>query len=108
MLEYTHWQMRNIRELRELAPDPLAELHPTTAGEYGVIDGDWIFVETKKGKIKVKVITTDDIMAGVVNIMHGWPEDLNQNVLTDLENRDPVTGYPELRALACKISKASQ
>ena len=108
MLEYTHWQMRNIRELRELAPDPLAELHPTTAGEYGVIDGDWIFVETKKGKIKVKVTTTDDIMAGVVNIMHGWPEDLNQNVLTDLEHRDPVTGYPELRALACKISKASQ
>jgi len=31
MLEYTHWQMRNIRELKELAPDPSAELHPTTA-----------------------------------------------------------------------------
>jgi hypothetical protein len=39
--------------------------------------------------------------------MHGWSEDLNQNVLTDLEQRDPVTGYPELRALACKISKAA-
>jgi anaerobic selenocysteine-containing dehydrogenase len=52
MLEYTHWQMRNIRELRELAPDPAAELHPTTAGEYGVSNGDWIFVETKKDKIK--------------------------------------------------------
>jgi len=50
MLEYTHWQMRNIRELRELAPDPSAELHPTTAGEYGVSDGDWIFVEMKKVK----------------------------------------------------------
>ena len=48
MLEYPHWQMRNIRELRELASDPAAELHPTTAGEYGVSNGDWIFVETKK------------------------------------------------------------
>jgi thiosulfate reductase/polysulfide reductase chain A len=52
MLEYARWQMRNIRELRELASDPAAELHPTTAGEYGVSNGDWIFVETKKGKIK--------------------------------------------------------
>jgi hypothetical protein len=34
MLEYTHWQMRNIGELRELASDPEAELHPTKAGEY--------------------------------------------------------------------------
>jgi anaerobic selenocysteine-containing dehydrogenase len=107
MLEYTHWQMRNISELRDLAPDPIAELHPTTAGEYDVVNNDWIFVETKKGKIKVKVSTTDDIMVGVVNIMHGWSEDLNQNVLTDLDVRDPVTGYPELRALACRISKTA-
>jgi anaerobic selenocysteine-containing dehydrogenase len=106
MVEYTHWQMRNIGELRELAPDPIAELHPTTAGEYDVGAGDFIFVETKKGKIKVRVAMTDDIMPGVVNVLHGWSGDFNQNVLTNVEPRDPVTGYPELRALACRIRKA--
>ncbi|MBI2853949.1 MAG: hypothetical protein HYX87_03395 [Chloroflexi bacterium] len=31
---------------------------------------------------------------------------INANVLTALEPRDPVTGYPELKALACRIKKA--
>jgi anaerobic selenocysteine-containing dehydrogenase len=107
MVEYTHWQMKNIKELRELAPDPMAEIHPTTAGEYGVGNGDWMFVETRKGKIKVRAATTDDIMPGLINVLHGWSDDLNENVLTQLEPRDPVTGYPELRALACRISRVN-
>lgn len=103
--EYTHWQMRHIPELRELAPDPVAEIHPSTAAEYGVWENDIIIVETKKGQIKVKAKTTTDIRPGVVNVLQGWAEELNQNVLTDVEARDPVTGYPELRALACRIRK---
>lgn len=105
ILEYTHWQMRHIPELRELAPDPVAEVHPDTASQYGVSDADMILVETKKGQIKVKVKTTEDIMPRVVNVLHGWAGKLNQNVLTDVEAQDPVTGYPELRALACRITK---
>ena len=104
--EYTHWQMRHIPELRELAPDPAAEIHPSTAAEYGLADGDMIIVETEKGQIKVKSKTTADIRPGVVNVLHGWAEELNENVLTDVEARDPVTGYPELRALACRIRKS--
>lgn len=103
--EYTHWQMRHIPELRKLAPDPVAEIHPDTASRYGIGDADMILVETKKGQIKVKVKTTEDIMPGVINVLHGWAEELNENVLTDVEAQDPVTGYPELRALACRIRK---
>ncbi len=103
--EYTHWQMRHVPQLRRQAPDPVAEIHPDTAGAYGIVDGDMIVVETGKGQIKVKAKTTGDIMSGVVNVLHGWAEEVNQNVLTDLEPRDPVTGYPELRALACQIRR---
>jgi anaerobic selenocysteine-containing dehydrogenase len=106
MAEYTHWQMRYVTRLRESAPDPVAEIHPETASEYGIVDDDMIFVETKKGQIKVKAKTTEDLASGLVNVLHGWEEELNQNVLTDLEPGDPVTGYPELRALACRIKKA--
>jgi anaerobic selenocysteine-containing dehydrogenase len=105
MVEYTHWQMRHIPELRELAPEPVAEIHPGTASEYGIGDGDMIVVETRKGQIRVKAKKTEDIMPGVINVLHGWAKELNQNVLTELEPRDPVTGYPELRALACRIRK---
>jgi anaerobic selenocysteine-containing dehydrogenase len=103
--EYTHWQMRHVPQLREMAPDPLAEIHPETAKQHGIADGDRVVVETKTGQITVKVKTTDDLMPGIVNVLHGWAEALNQNVLTELKPSDPVTGYPELRALACRIRR---
>jgi len=104
--EYTHWQMRHIPGLRKMAPDPVAEIHPATARKYGVAHGDAVRLETRAGQITVKASVTTDILPGVVNVLHGWTEQSNQNVLTPLEARDPVTGYPELRALACRMERA--
>jgi anaerobic selenocysteine-containing dehydrogenase len=98
--------MRHVPELRKLVPDPRAEIHPDTAVRYGIRDGDLVIIETKKGQMKIKVKTTDDLLPDIINVPHGWAKELNQNVLTDMEPRDPVTGYPELRALACRIKKA--
>jgi anaerobic selenocysteine-containing dehydrogenase len=106
MVEYTHWQMRYIPELRKLAPDPEAEMHPGTAARYGIQDGDLIVVETRKGQMTIKAKITDDLLPDLVNVPHGWAKGLNENVLTEMDPRDPVTGYPELRALACRIRKA--
>ena len=33
------------------APEPLAEIHPDIAAEYGIADGDMMNIETTKGKI---------------------------------------------------------
>jgi len=104
ILEYTHTQFRNVPQLRQSAPEPIAEIHPDTAIEYGVADGDTIAVETRKGQIKIKVRTTEDLLPNVVSIPHGWTE-ANANLLTELEPRDPVTGYTELKALLCRIRK---
>lgn len=106
VVEYTHWQMKNIRDLRELAPDPIAELNPGTAAEYNIRDGEWMIIETRKGRIRVKASATEDMKPGVVSVLHGWSGECNQNMLTELEPRDPVTGYPELRAIACRIRPA--
>ena len=105
ILEYTHYQMRDIPQLRQLAPHPIAEIHPSTAGRYGVADGDAIYVETKNGQVRVNVSTTEDLAPQVVNILHGWGGEASANLLASVENRDPVTGYPELRALAGRIKK---
>ncbi|MEE8414222.1 MAG: molybdopterin-dependent oxidoreductase [Dehalococcoidales bacterium] len=103
-LQYTHTQFRNVPSLRREAPEPLVEIHPDTAREYGISDGDMISVETPKGAIKMKVSLTEDLIQTVVSIPHGWPE-ANANLLTSLEPRDPITGYTELKALLCKIKK---
>ncbi len=104
ILEYTHTQFRNVPQLRQSAPEPIAEIHPDTAIKYGVADGDTIAVETRKGQIKIKVRTTEDLLPNAVSIPHGWAE-ANANLLTELEPRDPVTGYTELKAMLCRIRK---
>lgn len=102
--EYIHSQLRNFPELRRIFPGPLMEIHPSTAAKYGVVNGEAVFVETKKGKIKIKAKLTEDIAPQVVSIAHGWAE-ANVNLLTDIELRDPIGGYPEDKALVCRITK---
>ena len=101
---YTHTQFRNIPSLRKQAPEPLAEMNPETAAKYGIKEGDMVAVSTVKGEITMRATTTKDLHAGIVSIPHGWTE-ANSNVLTQLEPRDPITGYTEMKALLCAIRK---
>lgn len=103
--EYTHTQLRGVPSLEKTAPEPLAEIHPQTAAKYGIAEGDRMTVETTKGKIAMRAKTTDRLLPGVVSIPHGWAK-ANANELTELEPRDPVTGYTEMKALLCRVAKA--
>jgi anaerobic selenocysteine-containing dehydrogenase len=104
--QYTHWQMKNIPQLRELAPEPLAWINPSSVKDPNISNGDLIIVETKMGSIKVRTSITDDIMPGVVSLTHGWEGELNANNLVDTKPRDPITGYAEFRNVACRVKKA--
>jgi len=105
ILYYTHGQHRNIKALKEKIPEPFAEIHPKTATQYGIKDGDPIVVESNRGKIKVKARVTQDILEGVVSIPHGWPREANVNLLTDVHCREPIMGYPQMKSQLCSIRK---
>ena len=104
ILEYWHSQYRNVPGLRHRVPDPAVEVHPETARKYGVADGEWAIVETKRGSIEIKASVTEDIAPNVVSIPHGW-EEANVNKLTDNTPADPVSGYPVLKGLLCRMRK---
>jgi anaerobic selenocysteine-containing dehydrogenase len=107
--------------LREQHPDPLMDIHPETAGKLGIANGDWAYIETRRGVIKMKAKVTTDIHPQVINCEHSWwfPEqparepwlggmwESNCNVLTmnDPDTCDPVTGGWTSRALLCKVYK---
>ena len=101
---YTHSRHRTLPSLRKIEPEPVAELHPETAQEYGIGDGDMIAVESLRGSIKIKARVTEGIVPGAVNLLHGW-EEANANVLTDHQNCDPILATPSLRAGLCRIKK---
>jgi anaerobic selenocysteine-containing dehydrogenase len=69
---FFHSEHRMIPWLREIAPDPLIEVHPETAAEYGVADGEWVYAENNHGRAKYKVQITPTAHPRVVSVGHGW------------------------------------
>jgi anaerobic selenocysteine-containing dehydrogenase len=65
------WQ-RNIPYLREVHPDPTLHIHPDTASERGIKDGDWVRVESPHGWIKVRAQHYPGIRPDTVMMLHGW------------------------------------
>ena len=104
---YTHSRYRNIPGLRELYPEPFIAINPRTADNLGIADGDRVKVETRRGSIAVKARLTEDIHPKIVSMLHGWSNDTgaNANCLTDNNAVDPVSSFPEHRALLCNIVK---
>ena len=49
-LEAYHSEHRYVRMLRSRHPDPQVEIHEQTAAELGIAQGDWVYVETRRGR----------------------------------------------------------
>lgn len=108
---------RQIESLRKLNPDPLMEIHPDTADKLGIQDGDWVWIESQRGRIKQRAQITEGIHPEVVHAQHGWwfpekepPEygftESNVNVLAADMPCDPHTGSESLRAFLGRVYKA--
>jgi anaerobic selenocysteine-containing dehydrogenase len=103
---YTHGQFRGIESLREKNPEPYTEMGTETAGRYGIGTGDEIFVETNRGRVRMKARVDGRVAEGVVLVPHGWSGEANANLLTDTQCREPIMGYPEVKSLLCRVRKA--
>ncbi|MCX5879674.1 MAG: molybdopterin-dependent oxidoreductase [Deltaproteobacteria bacterium] len=104
-LYYTHSQHRNVEALRKLSPEPMAEISPATAKQFGVQNGDPVVVETNRGQVRMKAGVDDRVADGVVLVPHGWGGEANANLLTDVQCREPIMGYPDMKSLQCSIRK---
>lgn len=114
---FFHSEHRQVPALRRRHPDPIVQVHPETAKRLGIGDEDWVWIETRRGKIQQKASITDRIDPRVVHVEHGWwfPEEegpeygvwrSNANILTDNgPPYDPAMGTYQLRALLCRLSK---
>jgi anaerobic selenocysteine-containing dehydrogenase len=102
---YTHSQHRGVAALREKSPEPLAELGPHTALSYGIKSGDLIEVRTNRGRVRMKAKVEDRLAEGVVLVPHGWPGESNANLLTDVDCRECILGYPDMKSLMCAVAR---
>ena len=69
---YTASWQRNVPYLREILPFPTVHIHPDTASERGIQNGDWVRIESPHGWIKVKAELYPGIRPDTVMVLHGW------------------------------------
>jgi anaerobic selenocysteine-containing dehydrogenase len=64
--------LRNVPLLREILPFPTLHIHPDTAAERSIQDGDWVIVESPHGTLKLKAEIFPGIRPDTVMALHGW------------------------------------
>ena len=69
---YFHSEHRMIPWLREKLPDPTVEVHPDTARQYGISEGEWVYLENDMGRVRRKATLTRRVKPHHVHTMHGW------------------------------------
>jgi anaerobic selenocysteine-containing dehydrogenase len=118
---YFHSEHRNIPWLRTIHPHPLIEIHPKTASEHGISEGEWVWVENWMGRCMLKAKLTPVVPEWMVMAEHGWwfPEEdgaepslhgvwksnINQLIPMGYQGEDGL-GAP-IKHLMCRINRAS-
>lgn len=64
--------LHNSQRLVKGKPRCTLMLHPDTAKDYGIEDGQDVQVTSRVGCVTIVAEVTDELMAGVVSIPHGW------------------------------------
>jgi anaerobic selenocysteine-containing dehydrogenase len=116
---YLHSSYRWVDRLRKHRPHPRTEIHPETAGQYGIREGDEVVIETRSGSITQVAHLTDRIHRGVISSAYGWwfsegesgPGldwiSSNFNMLTSAARLGKEFGTPNLKGIGCRIRKTS-
>ena len=117
---YHHGTLRNVPRLREMYPAPELWISPEDAAKEAIETGGWVWIESKRGKIRAKALVTKGIKPGTVCMerfwnpetlnteTHGWQE-MNVNVLSkSTAPYNDIVGTHTLRAYQVKVTRAEE
>jgi len=97
-------QTRRVRALQELAGEPAAEIHPSTAAAAGLMSGDRVTLTTRRGSATFVVKTTTSIREDTVFVPFHWSGEQSANNLTNAA-LDPTSKMPEFKVCAVRLDK---
>ena len=124
-MPYHHSEQFNVDTIRYLYPDPYFTINPHLADKLGIKQGDWCWIETRRGRIKQRADVQPAVDPRVVFAPRGWwfpekgvgdPEapfgciESAVNVLTPVDDEacDPIGGSWPTRGLLCKVYKVGE
>lgn len=117
--EFFHSEHRQLETMRQFHKWPLVDINPEVAAEYGIEDGDWVWIENMRGRCRQKANLDPALPKWLIRAEHGWwfPEqeaaepslfgvfDCNSNNLTPQEQLSETAMGAPYKCQICKIYK---
>ncbi|MBL0700098.1 MAG: formate dehydrogenase subunit alpha, partial [Desulfosarcina sp.] len=102
---HTGTMTRKTGGLNECAPECFVEISPQDAKKYDLDNKALVNIASRRGEIKAKVLISGKAVDGTVFMPFHFAE-AAANKLTNAA-LDPVSGIPEYKVCAVKLSKAA-
>ncbi len=101
---YVQDQGRTLPWLREIASEPYAMVNTLDAREQDIKSGDWLQLESLRGKITIKAEVTNKVGKGMIYCPGGW-ENANFNVLGIDEDTCPISSQANYMTCLVNMKK---
>ncbi len=88
----------------EILKDDYLMIHPEDAKENLINEGDYVCLESVRGKIDVKARITDEVRKGVLSTTFHFPEIMVNNITSDISDSEALC--PEYKVVAVKLRKS--
>jgi ferredoxin-nitrate reductase len=105
-----HWhtmtRTAHVARVVKQHPEPLLEVHPQDAGRFGLVEGGWAVVESRRGAVQARVQITARIRPGTVFLPMHWGASQQQACEANRLMHELAcdhSGQPELKATAVRI-----
>jgi len=97
---------RRASVLDALEPEASVSVHPETLAKVGLVAGDMLKIETRRGSIELMARADTAMAANVMFIPFAYVE-AAANILTNPQ-LDPFGKIPEFKFCAARLSKAEE
>ncbi|MEM2342421.1 MAG: molybdopterin dinucleotide binding domain-containing protein [Candidatus Bathyarchaeia archaeon] len=67
-----HSELRQIRPAKGKVSGPIVSINAETARRLGIFNGDWVWIETRFGRIKQRARLTNEVHPNMLHVQHGW------------------------------------
>jgi formate dehydrogenase major subunit len=88
----------------EILKDDYLMINPSDAQDNSISEGDFVCLESPRGKVDVKARVTDEVKPGILSTTFHFPEIMVNNITSDIHDTEAMC--PEYKVVAVRIRKS--
>jgi len=105
---HTMTKTGKVAKLNAIDGSPFLEIHPEDAQRLGIQEGDWIELNSRRGKAVFPARITEKMRPGCCFAPFHWNDQFGENLAINAatsELTDPISKQPEFKFCAVQLSK---